>query len=212
MTEPREPLDEDIERLLEAERRRPSVPDVDREALREALSRATGVEAWRLLLRSRALFAALGLAVGIGVGPYVHEAGAPSQRIAPAPVRATAAPLEAVIAPAPPPSSTPAPPRERAPTERAKKEPAVSSLGVERSQIETARSAILRGDHAAAIAILEEHESQFSHGRLREEREALMVRVLAATGRNQEATARAERFRGEYPQSLLMPVVDAALR
>jgi hypothetical protein len=44
-----------------------------------------------------------------------------------------------------------------------------------------------------------------------EEREAIGVQALAKLGRSEEANARATRFRKHYPNSVMMPVIDAAI-
>ena len=53
---------------------------------------------------------------------------------------------------------------------------------------------------------------RFPDGRLVEEREALRVQALAQLGRAAEAHEVAARFRRQYPRSMLLPVVDAALQ
>lgn len=85
------------------------------------------------------------------------------------------------------------------------------ALRAERSYLEQARTALGRRDAAAALQALEQHRAKFATGRLSEERDALMVHALTALGRSAEATRSAAAFRRRYPQSLLMPAVDAAL-
>lgn len=87
-----------------------------------------------------------------------------------------------------------------------------TDLSAERALVERARSALARGDAAGALAAVERHEREFSRGQLVEEREVLAVQALAASGRAQEAAERGARFRKAYPTSLLLPLVDAALR
>jgi len=87
-----------------------------------------------------------------------------------------------------------------------------SSLGAERAFLETARSALARGDGTAALQALSAHEASHAAGQLREERDALFVQALVAAGRAREAADRAGRFRLEHPSSVFLPVVDAALR
>jgi hypothetical protein len=85
------------------------------------------------------------------------------------------------------------------------------SLTRERALVETARSAVARGDGSAALQATSEHARTFPNGRLVEEREALAVQALVLAGRRDEARARAERFRQRYPNGLFLPVVDAAI-
>jgi hypothetical protein len=86
-----------------------------------------------------------------------------------------------------------------------------ADLAAERAQIEMARTALTRGQTAAALEALQAHASQFPRGRLAEERDALWVQALAQAGRRGEAATRVERFRETYPQSLLLPMVQAAV-
>jgi hypothetical protein len=87
-----------------------------------------------------------------------------------------------------------------------------TDLSAERALIERARSALARGDGAAALLPIAEHERQFPSGQLAEEREVLAVQALAIAGRTAEATARGARFRKAFPGSLMLPIVDEALR
>jgi hypothetical protein len=87
----------------------------------------------------------------------------------------------------------------------------ISTLAQERALLDTARADAARGEPAFALEQVARHARQFPQGRLSEEREALAVRALLALGRKGEARARAEAFRGAYPRSFLMPVIDSAL-
>jgi hypothetical protein len=85
-----------------------------------------------------------------------------------------------------------------------------TALAAERSLLEVARTALSRGDTASALASLDEHVKKFPGGQLTEEREALYVQALARAGRLDEAKARAAKFAKRFPQSMLLPVVEAA--
>jgi hypothetical protein len=87
-----------------------------------------------------------------------------------------------------------------------------TNLAAERAIIERARSALARGDGPGALASISQHEREFSKGQLAEEREVLAVQALVTAGRIQEAAERGARFRKTFPNSLLMPIVDQALR
>jgi hypothetical protein len=87
-----------------------------------------------------------------------------------------------------------------------------TSLAAERALIERARSALARGDGEGALSATAQHEREFAKGQLAEEREALAVQALASSGRVQEAAERGARFRKAFPTSLLLPIVDQALR
>jgi len=75
-----------------------------------------------------------------------------------------------------------------------------------------ARAAMLRGRPADALDALGEHQRAFPSGRLSEEREALAVQALAASGDRAAARARAESFQRRYPNSPLGEVVSAVTR
>jgi hypothetical protein len=101
---------------------------------------------------------------------------------------------------------TPSPRRERPDSDRD------LELAAERAPLETARTALSRGQPQAALEALAEHQRRFPAGRLSEEREALAIEALVQGGRNAEAQVRAARFRAKFPNSLLLPAVDAALK
>lgn len=83
-------------------------------------------------------------------------------------------------------------------------------LANERALLEAARTALGRSEAASALASLERHRARYPAGQLREEREALSVQALVSLGRTDEARARAERFKKDFPKSLFLPVVDVA--
>jgi hypothetical protein len=83
-------------------------------------------------------------------------------------------------------------------------------LGAERALLDVARTAVGRGQPAAALSALRRHAATFPQGRLREEREALFVQALALNGQSAEAERRANGFRHAYPDSFLGSAVAAA--
>ena len=85
-----------------------------------------------------------------------------------------------------------------------------TGLAAERALLEVARTALSRGDAASALTSLDEHAKRFPGGQLTEEREALYVQALARAGHLSEAKARAARFAKRFPESMLLPVVEAA--
>jgi hypothetical protein len=87
-----------------------------------------------------------------------------------------------------------------------------TDLAAERAIIERARSALARGDSQGALVSIAQHESAFARGQLVEEREVVAVQALVTAGRAQEAAARGVHFRRTFPNSLLLPLVDQALR
>jgi hypothetical protein len=153
--------------------------------------------------------------------------------VAQPPVMAEAPPAPPLAEPAPPTAETtmPAPEPVVAPpttqpirTRRTQTTPAAATpatppptatadgrLAEERAAIEMARTALLRGELAAARRHLEAHAQNHGDGRLAEEREALAIEVLTNLGEHDEAHARAMAFESRYPKSLLLPVVRHAL-
>jgi hypothetical protein len=60
--------------------------------------------------------------------------------------------------------------------------------------------------------MLRRHADRFPSGVLAEEREALAVRALAAAGRRSEAEVRGRAFAAKYPESIMRPAVESAIR
>ncbi len=86
-----------------------------------------------------------------------------------------------------------------------------TELSAERALLEVARTALTRGDIAATLEAVERHAKEFPRGRLEEEREVLFIQALVQAGKRDEAQARAQAFRARFPDSLMLPAVDAAL-
>lgn len=188
---------------------------------------ATWLDRLGAVVRTKAALAVGALVVGSAVGATVgyrvgvtrgaeratltpRAASATSVHLVP-PVASVAAPV--VSAEATPSASEEPRPRthERAPTPRAGDAGAVD-LVEELALVQTARTAIARGNYAGALDATDEHARRFPRGHLAEERESLAIQALAGLGRGDEARARATKFRAKYPQSLLLPAVDGALR
>lgn len=106
------------------------------------------------------------------------------------------------VAPASPPATHAAPADGSAETDRD------GSLGKERALIDTARTAVARGDGEGALATLTRHAHDFPRGRLAEEREWSTIQALVLGGRTNEAQARATTFRRLFPRSLMLPALD----
>lgn len=111
--------------------------------------------------------------------------------VAPSPLPVIAAPSPPVIAaPAPAPAPVAAAPREDR-----------DDLPAELRWIERAQNALAANDPAAAQAALRGHARAFPRGHLSEEREALTVQVLCASGRADEARRAAAAFVARHPTS-----------
>jgi|HubBroStandDraft_6_1064221.scaffolds.fasta_scaffold147892_2 hypothetical protein len=233
------PLSADIARLLEAER--DQLPDSRERAdrifrrVKNSLAapplghRDGGAAALAHAARSKgfalsAAFAAGALSGAAGYAELVassrhlhreHDQGAE-------PARATAPP--AMSPPAQPPllgSSTVAPaPPEAGPPAVPLTAPASAGVGLvlrdmdlarERALLDMARSALARGNSESAIVALHDHERTFPKGRLSEEREVMLIQLLAANGDRAAAARRAAEFRAQSPNSMLLPAVDAVM-
>ena len=132
--------------------------------------------------------------------------------------RAEPTPIPAPVPPSAPPVAVPSSaPAARLPrSTRANGAIAADSQGddrlaAERSLLEIARVALVRGQAAGALAALERHAGQFPSGALAEEREGLLVQALVAARQYDRARERAARFNQRYPRSLFAPVVEQAL-
>jgi len=174
------------------------------------------------LERPRAWIVAAAFAVGGASGATIHAAfeQAPAARIvfvdrwiAP-PVSLAPTETPTLVPPAPVPAPAPNASSKTIHVPRARSIASVSpadELSVERGLLDGARKALGADDIARAEDILRAHERRFSAGVLAEEREALTIKVLAATGRANEARGKGALFRERYPQSLFGPAVDEAL-
>jgi hypothetical protein len=159
--------------------------------------------------------------IGGAAGAGAHAIATPPQvvyvdRPALAPPAAAKVDEPAVTAPAIVREPEPAADAAAAPTEapRSSASPSASSdaaLAAERALLDVGRTALGRSDGAHALEAAARHAREFPRGQLSEEREAIAVQALVKLGRRAEAEARGERFRQRYPNSVLMPVIDAAL-
>jgi len=85
------------------------------------------------------------------------------------------------------------------------------SYAAELDLLQRAQAANAGRRFSSALALLGEHGRRFPHGRLAEEREALRVRALVASGRSQEARSAAAAFTQRFPRSVLLPRLQETL-
>jgi hypothetical protein len=85
------------------------------------------------------------------------------------------------------------------------------NLARESPLIDQARARVAARDSDRALWFLGRHARKFPNGQLEEEREALWVQALVASGDAGSARARGELFRRRFPRSIQLPIVDAAL-
>jgi hypothetical protein len=194
-----------------------------------ASAASAGATAWAPKLVSGLLIFALGAGTGAAVhagltsaphAPAVaqapHEPFAPPGEPAP-PVAPTLAPPAPVAEPSVPPPPEPPSRRAARPVVPGKggapaATEAVSRLDEERRLLEAARTALLRERPADALAALRTHRTRHPDGALAEERDVLHVAALAASGDADGAREAGAEFRARYPNSLLLPMVEEALR
>jgi hypothetical protein len=220
-----EPLAPEIESLLSKER------DIERQS---AESRARGMARARAALREipasswnpwrqRATFlvaAALLTAVAAAAvaalrkqppaaderSSTLSHASDSRARVAPPPV-ATTEP----VPDAPKNDVRPAPP-EKSPIVPASRSTPSNPDALELGLLQRVRADVARGDFAAALDAIGEHERRFPAGRLREEREALRVKALSGLGKKDEARAAAQKFKSRFPRSVLSASIEEATR
>ena len=225
------PLPDDVARLLR-EAAAPMPPPGFHDAVRARVTTTLGVYAsvsalgkWGLGLSGGTLV--VGLISGILLAPLLRPAPvvvvvphqAPVLVAPPAPQGESRAP----VAPQPHgearvPVAVPPAPRVEAPgpvVAPVPEKPPVPTrdfeLADERAAVDMARSALARGEPAQALLAIDALAKRLPRGQLAEERESLAVEALMAAGQVEEAKARAAKFRADFPQSMLLPAVDAAL-
>ena len=92
--------------------------------------------------------------------------------------------------------------------------PAQSSLvrlSNERRLLDQARKSMSEGNWQKAREVLERHGQVYPQGALIEEREAMLVNALVSLGYYEQAKRRGAAFRARFPESLVLPSVNAAL-
>jgi hypothetical protein len=85
------------------------------------------------------------------------------------------------------------------------------ALAAERELLVGARQDLAQGDPRGALARLDVHQARYPASQLAEEREALYIQSLVASGRVGDARFRDGEFRRRFPHSLFLPALDAAL-
>jgi hypothetical protein len=213
----------ELRRLLDLEASRSDPPAALREKVRVGLAsdlRRPFRRGRRLSFGSGRLWALLG-AGALAAAAWRLARRPSSAHPTPAPVvisaPATDVPaLVPVTADQPAAPEAPAPPRKESHLKAARSGPAaelpLDSLTRERELIERARAHLRASRPGAALGALREHERAFPDGILLEERLGLQIQALAATGELETAGRRAREFRIRFPQSPLLPAIDAALR
>jgi hypothetical protein len=88
---------------------------------------------------------------------------------------------------------------------------AKETLQDEQRMLARARASLGRGEASLAAQDLDRHARFYPDGVLSEEREALRIVTLARQGNGAVARERAARFRRDYPRSIQLSMIDAAV-
>jgi len=89
--------------------------------------------------------------------------------------------------------------------------PPRQSLDTEMRALDDARGALRAGEAGRALGILRVHAATHATSNLSQERDALLVRALVASGQYAEARALGRLFETQHPGSILLPAVEHAL-
>jgi hypothetical protein len=171
----------------------------------------TGASALPVWVRGSGV--ALLLPIGALLGAAAHAwLTQPPPAMAPAmaaPAALALAPSQPIVSAAPPPpvpvDALPAAVPSLSRVKSTAAQPA--SLEAELRLLEQARTKLAEGDPVGTLALLGSHRSSYPQSRLREERDALEIKALVASGRRAEASRRADSFLRNFPGSVLRDAV-----
>jgi hypothetical protein len=208
------PFDPELDTLVERARVVQNVPDVVR-ARALARARATVASAVmgepvhpaQLPVRGLRIAMAAGVAMAVGAAAAtaaLHHRTAPrTEPTAPAIERVVPTNHSSrfgVVAPqAPVIAELPASPHRLTRSTAARE-----SYAAELALLQRAQAAYANENYAETLALVGKHGRQFPNGRLAEEREALRVRSLAASGRTDEERRAVAAFTRRFPRSVLL--------
>lgn len=207
------PYGPELDALVERGRIVQRVPDVVRaRALARAratvVSAATAEPAHPVQLPMRGLRIAVAATVAMAVGAAAATAALHRRtppRVEPTPP-ASEGPVptshKARLAVAPQPTVTPEPLAR--PHRPARLTAVRESYAAELELLQRAQAAYANQDYLETLALVGKHGHRFPNGRLAEEREALRVRSLAASGRVDEERRAVAAFTNRFPRSVLL--------
>jgi hypothetical protein len=210
-------FDLEFEALLESGRTIQRLPDVVRG---RALARARTTMATAAtmptepepVVRRRgfviAMAASVAFVIGAGVATASFYGRAPRSLQPPPPASPSEHPLVHDSALASPASSLVLDPESTArskPQHAGRMTAAQESYAAELKLLQRAQAAYANRDVSHALTLVVEHGRRFPNGRLAEEREALRIRVLAKSGRTDEADLAAKAFAERFPRSVFLP-------
>jgi len=210
----------ELERLIERGRIICPLPDVVRAralararatvaaaAAETGLPAPTATASVRAGARRIALAASIALLVGAAGAVAALRARTSDRLEATPPSAPPAIPRSRVVAPEIPvpvpaaPESAPAPKVHRPVHAAAAQE----SYRAELDLLQRAQVAFASRDFAGALILVAEHGRRFPNGRLAEEREALRIRSLVGSRREDEARLAVATFANRFPRSVLLP-------
>ena len=87
-----------------------------------------------------------------------------------------------------------------------------AGLGEQQALLDVARRAFASEDYNSTLQALRAHFQRFPKSMLAEERDALEIKALAASGHAGHAKQLAQRFEAIYPNSLLLPSVKNSVQ
>jgi hypothetical protein len=191
-------------------------PPVAAKGRRRGLATKILLSAHAAIAIAFAAFTAGAVGGGFVMRSALHPPAPPAVTVTPPAPPAVQRPAEATAASrdTAAPSATASPPAipSVAPTPSAVASPSASATGDltrEREVLDIAHAALERGRPSDALAAANRHAREWPRGYLGEEREAVIIQALAASGNGTEATSRLERFRTRFPKSMLIPALEA---
>jgi hypothetical protein len=207
----REPNDRLSQRLFEAARREPLSEGAEERALGAALREASVHRTAWPAERARWVFGLAAAALAAGFFLLVLRKPA-TDRISAEPARAARAVPSARAAESPAstsPAPLPAPLRVRpmANSAAAAVVPSAATLTDELGALKIASTALGAGDARAALVALDRYDHLLKGGKLRAEATVLRMQALASSGDARAASALAQRFVDQNPDS---PLIDRA--
>ena len=147
----------------------------------------------------------MGATAAIPVGYYVLKDRPQPAVVQPSAPRAAELPARAplVETPAPAPKPTEPAPLPVNPKPETRATPRSVTLAEEVDAVDSARSALARGDARSALAVLDAYARAYPRGRLALEAEVLRIHALDKSGQLEAARRRAELFLRHHPKSVL---------
>lgn len=149
------------------------------------------------LLKGKLVVAAVSAMIGAAGGATMHAAIAPRQTVATNVTVAVAPPIDRMPSTASVPSAlVPEPPLPTASVSTTSSPPVEStavrksSMRAERILLEAANAALMRGDHAAAMASLQQHARTYPRGELAQERDILISQATKLKATDKTAAPR----------------------